>query len=536
MCPMYMRIEGMRKYKAEGGDKPLILCEYAHAMGNSVGNLQDYWDLIESEPIFQGGFIWDWVDQGLLTTNEEGEAFWAYGSDFGPDTVPSDGNFCLNGLVNPDRGVKPHLLEVKKVYQYIKFKPTDLTRGKIEIANNYGFISSDKFNFTYEVKGNGKVVKSGTIENVVLAPDESLVYQLDVDFESKENTEYFLNVYASLKENEWLVDAGTVLAKEQFKLPVYKEGKEVAKSSEKVKYERIEKGVIVTGDNFKVTFDNEQGTITSLVSNDKEYIKEGPVTNFWRAPTDNDFGNGMDKWARPWRKAGQDATVISAEVHDAEDASSVKVVFNLEYTFEDKKIAEGKVNYKVDGIGKIKVENSVKITDEDAPVLPRFGMNLQMPREFDQMTWFGRGPHESYRDRKTSAFVGLYSGSVAEQYWPYIRPQENGNKTDVRWLSIANAAGKGLKFSGDDLLEVSAHHNIMEDFESPGRTDGREREGVRVVNRHTTDVKPRDLTSVNIDYKQMGVGGDTSWGAFTHKKYCLTDKQYSYSFSIETIK
>ncbi|MCU4157765.1 DUF4981 domain-containing protein [Carboxylicivirga sp. A043] len=536
MCPMYMRMGGMKKYKAERGDKPLIQCEYAHAMGNSVGNLQDYWDLIESEPIFQGGFIWDWVDQGLLTENSAGEKFWAYGGDFGPDTVPSDGNFCLNGLVNPDRGVKPHLLEVKKVYQYLKFKPIDVKNGKIEIENNYGFISSDKFNFAYEVKGNGYLVKSGEIANVALNPGEAEIYHLDIDFKPKPDTEYFLNVYATLKASEWLVDAETILAKEQFVIPVFEEHIKKRKCLKEVEVEQTETGIVVTGNEFKARFDSQKGSLTSLLIDGKEMILEGPVTNFWRAPTDNDFGNGMDKWALPWRKAGQNAKLVSSNVFTTKDKTSVLIEFVLEYAHGGKMLGEGQVSYILDGNGKIKVDNSIIITSKDAPVLPRFGMNLMMPREFDQISWYGRGPHESYWDRKTSAFVDIYSGSVSEQYWPYIRPQENGNKTDVRWMSVTNNNGFGLKFTATELMEVSAHHNALEDFESPERTDGRQVNGVRVVNRHTTDVVPRDITSVNVDYKQMGVGGDNSWGAHTHKQYCLGEKEYSYSFTIEKVE
>ena len=202
---------------------------------------------------------------------------------------------------------------------------------------------------------------------------------------------------------------------------------------------------------------------------------------------------------------------------------------------EDVKIADYKSTYTVDGLGEVLANNEFKMTDDKLPEIVRMGMNLVMPRKFDQMAWYGRGPQESYCDRKTSAFVGMYSGSVADQYWAYLRPQENGNKTDVRWMKITDEAGNGLLFSGMPLLEVSAHHNIMEDFESQERTDGRQIPGVEVVNRHTTDVKPRDLTSVNIDYKQMGVGGDNSWGAKTHEKYRLMEKEYSYSFKMKTV-
>ncbi|WP_289054210.1 glycoside hydrolase family 2 TIM barrel-domain containing protein [Carboxylicivirga marina] len=527
-CPMYLRIEGMKKYKAEKGGKPLIQCEYAHAMGNSVGNLQDYWDLIESEPIFQGGFIWDWVDQGLLTQNEADEKYWAYGGDFGPDTVPSDGNFCLNGLVEPNRGVKPHLLEVKKVYQYIKFKAIDLKAGKIRIENKYAFINTDKFDLTYEVKGNGQVLQSGTIADLNLAPDATKIVTLDLDFKAEANTEYFLNIYASLKKAENLVEAGTVMAKEQFKL----KGTAAAryKATGLAKKEEKEGAVVYSGDNFSIAFDTENGVMSTYQFEGKDLITEGPVPNFFRAPIDNDFGNKLDKRARVWRKAGQNRVLTSYNATEA----GITFHFNL----MDGKIELGTYQsvYTVGAEGAVVVQNSFTMAEGQLPEIPRMGMNLIMPRDFDQMSWLGRGPHESYWDRKTSAFVDVYSGTVAAQYWAYIRPQENGNKTDVRWMSMTNKEGFGLKFIADgEWLEVSAHHNIMEDFESPERSDGRHVDGVPVVNRHTVDVKPRDLTSVNIDYKQMGVGGDTSWGARTHDQYRLTGKSYRYGFTIVPI-
>ncbi|SMO73792.1 beta-galactosidase [Saccharicrinis carchari] len=533
MVPMYARIGSMLNYAKNVAEKPYIQCEYAHAMGNSLGNFKDYWDAIESEKNLQGGFIWDWVDQGLLTTNENGEEFWAYGGDFGPDTVPSDGNFCINGLVNPDRGIKPHLLEMKKVYQYIKFKPVNLDRGIVNIQNKYAFINTDKFDFTYQVKGNGKVVKEGAINGVSLNPDQHKNFNLDVNFDPEPNTEYFLNIYAKLKEAEWRVDAGTELAKEQFKLPVYKQLAQVAPKAEDLTVEEKGGKTSIGNTAFKVVFDNDKGTLISFITDGREMIEQGLTPNFWRAPIDNDFGNKLDQRARAWRKAGQERKVTAAKTIST--PQSVNVSYNFEYAYKGDQIGTGKVVYTVDRTGKVQVFNELKITGKDAPEPVRMGTNLVMPGSYDQMTWLGRGPHESYIDRKTSAFVDLYSGPVADQYFPYIRPQENGNKTDVRWVSITDGNGFGLKFTGKRLLEVSAHHNIMEDFESPHRTDGRQVEGVPVINRHTTDVKSRELTSVNIDHKQMGVGGDNSWGAWTHEKYRLTDKNYTYSFTISPV-
>ena len=550
-CPMYMGIGGMERFAKEVADRPLIQCEYAHAMGNSVGNLQDYWDVIEKYPVLQGGFIWDWVDQGLLTTNDAGEEFWAYGGDFGPDTVPSDGNFCLNGLVNPDRGVKPHLLEVKKVYQYIGFNPVNLKSGTISVTNKFAFINLSKFDFTWEVTGDGKVIDNGKLNDLNLNPGESENVTIDFALDAQPGVEYFLNIKAKLREDWSLVAAGTELAAEQFELPVFVPAPKV-NVAEMPPLTTNESGdvVTVTGEGFSVSFSTKEGVITSFKKGDVEFIQSGLVPNFWRAPIDNDFGNNLHKRSRVWREAGKTRQVNAVTINKngegvqeggrnrnittAGGKNEAEVIFDFDLVNEaGEKIAKYRTQYTVYGSGDVVVSNHFQMTEEKLPEIVRMGMNLIMPRKFDQMTWLGRGPQESYVDRKTSAFVGLYSGSVAEQYWEYLRPQENGNKTDVRWMTITDGSGNGLFFEGMPLLEVSAHHNLQEDFESMERTDGRQIEGVPVVNRHTTDVKPRDLTSVNIDFMQMGVGGDNSWGAWTHDQYRLTEKEYSYSFRIK---
>ncbi len=535
-CPMYMRIEDMEKYAKGNPDKPLIQCEYAHAMGNSVGNLQDYWDVIEKYPVLQGGFIWDWVDQGLLTTNDAGEEFWAYGGDFGPDTVPSDGNFCLNGLVNPDRTPKPQLNEVKQVYQYIGFSPVNLKEGVISIKNKYAFLSLSAFDFTWEVIGDGKTIDNGTIDGIDLLPGESKKVTIDFNADYQPGVEYFLNVQAKLKNKSGLLDAGTELAAQQFELPEYIKVPKVNTSEfPAVTVAENDNSVTVNGAGFSVTFDKKAGVLSSYKKNDIEFIKSGPIPNFWRAPIDNDFGNNLHKRSRVWRKTGENRQVTNVSVKKiANNEVAVTLNFNL-VNQEKEPIAKYTSVYTVYGSGDVIVNNHFKMTKDDLPEIVRMGMNLVMPRKFDQMTWLGRGPWESYWDRKTSAFVGLYEGSVADQYWAYLRPQENGNKTEVRWLTITDKDGNGLFFEGMPLLSVSAHHNIMEDFESLERTDGRQVDGVNVVNRHTTDVKPRDLTSVNVDYKQMGVGGDNSWGAWTHDQYRLTKKEYSYSFRMKAM-
>ena len=534
-CPMYARMGQMEEYAKTKPERPLIQCEYAHAMGNSVGNLQDYWDLIEKYPALQGGFIWDWVDQGLLATDSTGVNYWKYGGDFGPDTVPSDGNFCNNGLVNPDRTVKPHLLEVKKVYQHIGFTPVDLNKGTISIKNKYTFLNVSEFDFVWEVSGDGNLVENGKLDDLNLDPGQSLNVTVPFKIEPEAGVEYFLTVKAKLKNNWSLLEAGSEMAAEQFKIPVFKAVAATnVTSSSQLSLNEDENSATVTGQGFSVAFDKKAGVMSSFKKGETEYLKSGPVPNFWRAPIDNDFGNNLHKRSRVWREAGKTRQV--AAVNILQDKNTVKITFNFDLVNDSNQVIAGyKSVYTVYGSGDVLVDNSFKMTQNDLPEIVRMGMNLEMPRTFDQMSWLGRGPHESYQDRKTSAFVGLYKGSVAEQYWAYLRPQENGNKTDVRWMTITDQAGNGLFFAGVPLLEVSAHHNILEDFESEIRSFDNQPGKTPAINRHINDVKPRDLTSVNIDYKQMGVGGDDSWGARTHDQYRLTDKEYKYSFRMKAI-
>lgn len=530
-CPMYMRMSTMEEIASGKPNMPLIQCEYAHAMGNSVGNLKDYWDLIESYPTLQGGFIWDWVDQGLLTTNEDGEEFWAYGGDFGPEDVPSDGNFCMNGLVNPDREGKPHLLEVKKVYQYIKFKNRNEDPAMYTIKNAYAFTNLNEFEFSWEVKSEGEVLAQGKLQDLDVKPGEKT--DVTLDFSQNIAGEFFVTFKASLKEDKDVLKSTDILASEQFGFGEFCAAQLSSANSLAPEYSMSDDSLLVIkGEGFEIKFD-QYLQMVSWVSKGLELLKEGPQPNFWRAPTDNDFGNKLDKRARYWQNIWDRSEKHNISIKKSDD----RLEFGLSVELPDEKgvkMADYRILYEISSNGEVKLNCEINISEDSKVEMPRFGVNMVMPREFDHMEWYGRGPHESYWDRKSSAFVDLYSGSVADQYWPYLRPQENGNKTDVRWLKITNEEGRGILFEGTQLLSVSAHHNIMEDFESPERTDGRQVEGKKVVNRHTTDVKPRDLTSVNIDYKQMGVGGDTSWGALTHHQYRLTEKSYSYGFIMRT--
>ncbi|MFW6289329.1 MAG: beta-galactosidase small subunit family protein, partial [Mariniphaga sp.] len=406
-----------------------------------------------------------------------------------------------------------------------------MDKGLLNIKNKYAFRNLTDFDFSWEITGNGNVVKTGRFDNVQASPGEVVQVSFDPEINPETGVEYFITVKATLKNQDGLLDAGTELAAEQFKLPSFTPPKKMNLANlPSVSVDESNNLVRVKGAGFEITFDKEAGTISSYKKGETEMLQQGPVPNFWRAPIDNDFGNNLHIRSRVWREAGKNRKVVTTAVNrKANNLAEVTFVFNI-VDEKEEKIADYTSVYAVYGSGDVMVDNHFRMSKPDLPEIVRMGMNLIMSRQFNQMAWLGRGPHESYQDRKTSAFINLYKGSVADQYWAYLRPQENGNKTDVRWTAVTDANGNGLYFEGMPLLEVSAHHNLLEDFESPGRTDGRQREGETVVNRHTTDVKPRDLTSVNIDYKQMGVGGDNSWGAWTHDQYRLREKEYRYSF------
>ena len=536
-CNMYPVIEYIESYaKDPKNDRPFIMCEYAHAMGNSTGNLQDYWDVIEKYPKLQGGFIWDWVDQGIQKISENGEKYWTYGGDYGEAGTPSDGNFCLNGLVWPDRTPHPGLFEVNRVYQYVGFQPVDLKAGLIRIINKYDFTNLSEFNFEWEVVSDGKVIQSGKIPMPDFKPKAGIAFMIPMTgIEPSPGAEYFLNLRVS-RSDEWnYVPEDHVYATAQFKLPV--EGKPLYSKPEPLailQTKTLDKKLEVSGVDMKVVFDLVAGKLESFNYKGKEYIKKGPEPDFWRPPTDNDYGYDMDKLFGVWKKAGERAVVTKANISQPELG---KVIVTFNYDIPDaagKKIAGYSTSFIIYGSADVVVKNQFSKVSSSIPEIPRMGMQMQLPVNFTNLTWLGRGPHENYTDRKTSAYVGLYESTVADQYTPYIRPQENGYKTDTRWLTLTDDNGNGILVSGDPLICFAALNNIHDDFESPGKLSQYRKDGI-TANTHTIDVKPRDLVNLNVDLGQMGVGGDNSWGARIHPQYRLTGMKYDYSFRIRPV-
>jgi beta-galactosidase len=522
ICPMYRTIEHLKEYVRGGLKRPLILCEYAHAMGNSVGNLKDYWDYMDKHPELQGGFIWDWVDQGILQTTLEGEKFWAYGGDFGPPGTPSDRNFCINGLVFPDRQVHPHIWEVKKVYQPIRVRPVDLKSGKIELRNANIFVDTANLYMDWYVKKDGETVESGRLPFLEIPANQMRIISLPLpELKIEPEKEYFLEISFRTKTASQLIPAGFEVAWEQFQLPYHIFSSIMNRTNlGDLSYQEDREKIIILGENFSLEFDRVQGTISSLVYQGKELILSGPVPNFWRAPTDNDFGSHMPERLVVWRKAGEKRMVEKVSVKRISSSEIQVDVEGLIPAGDSRYFTQ----YEILGSGDIIVTNRFSAGKPGLPELPRFGMTMTLPGSFDRIEWYGRGPHETYWDRKSGARVGVYSGSVWEQYHPYIRPQENGNKTDVRWTALIDQEGIGWLAVGIPLLSVSASHFLVDDFEN----------GPQKEQRHTYHMKKRDLVTLNLDYKQMGVGGDTSWGdrAKPHPEYTLYYQDYEYSYRL----
>ncbi|UMB52577.1 DUF4981 domain-containing protein [Lutibacter sp. A64] len=534
VAPMYAGINRLESYAKNHTDRPYILCEYAHAMGNSVGNLQDYWGMMKKYPVLQGGFIWDWVDQGLVKTTEDGEEYWAYGGDFGSKDVPSDGNFCLNGLVDPDRTPKPALYEVKKVHQNIQFKAVDLKNGKFEITNEFDFTNLNAYNFSYEIMSEGEVITKGKLPTLNIEPTKSKIVEIKYP-EIIKSEEVILTISATTKEEKNLVPNNHEIAWEQFKINTPNTTFKLEQTS-KVVIANDDTSIKVSSKECKVIFDKSTGIMTELYFEDTTNIiheNTGFTPNFWRAPIDNDFGNDLHKRSKDWRYVSKHRTLKSIDSKMNGANAIVTIKYDL-INEANESMGTFTSKYSINGNGEIQVDNEFIKANTKLPDLPRIGLNIVLNNNLNQIKWYGRGPYESYWDRKSGAKIGVYEGSVADQYWAYIRPQENGNKSDTRWVSLTDETGKGIIVKGIPTIDISAHHNIMEDFESLERSDGRHRDGDIVKNRHTTDVRPRDLVSLNIDYKQMGVGGDNSWGAHTHPEYKLLDKKYTYSFILSS--
>lgn len=522
VCPMYPGMNYMKAYAASDKKRPFIMCEYSHAMGSSNGNFQEYWDVIMGDKKMQGGFIWDWVDQGIRQTTPDGRTWWAYGGDLGGYALQNDENFCANGLVAADRTVHPGLYEVKKGYQNILFKSKDAAKGLITVINLFDFTNLEKYGFKWQLIQNGKLMKEDEFSANV-APHQQKDIQLNIpQFKSLPGTEFYLNVFAYTKTASPLVPAAHEIAREQFKTggDYFAAEKNI---ESKLTVSRNSNSLKFSSGNVTGEFSLNSGRLTRYaLSNEPPFINQYPEPYFWRAPTDNDFGNNMPDALGIWRNAHNNIQKKNITVGEQTAAGlTIKIEYelagiNVPYTVE----------YLVQNDGAIRVTASVDMTGRNLPELPRFGMRMQLPEQYSNLGYYGRGPWENYSDRNTASLMGLYKGDVKQEaVLNYIRPQESGYKTDARWLTLTNKEGRGLQVEGVQPICFSATNNKSEDLD-PGNTKKQQ---------HWIDIKPRKEVYLNIDLNQRGVGGDNSWGALPHEPYRLLAKKYSYSYVLSLI-
>jgi len=528
-CPMYYGYEGMEKYgQRTDATKPLIQCEYAHAMGNSEGGFKEYWDIIRKYPNLQGGFIWDFVDQSVRWKGKDGVQIYAYGGDFNRFDA-SDNNFCDNGLISPDRVPNPHMYEVGHFYQNIWTTPADLSKGEVNVYNENFFRDLSAYYLEWEVLANGKAVRTGRIDDLKVAPQETAKVALNIG-KTCTCKEWLLNVTYKLKNREGLLPAGHAVAKNQLVLNAYKAPAMDLKNAETTNVATVVPQIIdnqyhyliVKGNNFVAEFGKQNGFLSKYAVNGLEMLKEGAALtpNFWRAPTDNDYGAGLQNRYAAWKNPELKLVSLNSKTENDQ------VVVNAEYDMKDVS-AKLYLTYVINNAGAIKITQKMT-ADKNAKVSPmfRFGMQMQMPKSFEAIEYYGRGPVENYSDRNHCTDLGIYRQSVDEQFYSYIRPQETGTKTDIRWWKQLNAGGNGLKVVGDAPFSASALHYTICSLDDGAQKD----------QRHSPEVKKANLTNLCIDKAQMGLGCVNSWGAMPLPQYMLPYGDYEFTFILTPVK
>ncbi len=529
-CPMYLDYDRCERY-AQGDDpRPLIQCEYAHAMGNSEGGFKEYWDLVRKYPKYQGGFIWDFVDQSALV-HRDGQTFYGYAGDWNDYDSKMDQNFCDNGLIAPDRTWNPHAYEVQRVYQSVWVEPVDLVAGRVEVYNEYDFRTLDNYRLESTLLVDGMPVCVGYTDLDGVAPGERKEFTIPVMMsEMLPEHEVLVNVAVRLKEAEPLLPAGHAVARQQFVMQEWLGSVLTGDASSVSSYPRTALEVdetsadclLVKGEGCEWSFGRMDGFLTHYVVDGCEQLAEGSklMPNFWRAPTDNDMGANLHKRLAAWRNPGyelQEMKVLSQAADSVCLAATyrlkqVPVTLDLTYT-----LYQG---------GTIKVCQTLNGEGVDGPMLPRFGMQLQVPASMEYITYYGRGPMENYADRKSAADLGIYRQTVTEQFYSYVRPQENGNKCDVRWWKLTEKGGRGLELRGEAPLSVSALHYTVAQLD-----DGEDKN-----NRHSELIAPADCTNWCIDKVQMGLGCVNSWGAMPRQEYLLPLGDYTFTFILRPLR
>lgn len=570
--PQYPGASWFEEIGQKGSDRPVVPSEYAHAMGNSTGSLLDQWNAIYKYPNLQGGYIWDWVDQGFLEKDANGRPYYTYGGDYGVN-APSDGNFLCNGIVGPDRTPHPAMAEVKYVYQDVAITAKDLANGTFEVFNRYYFKNLKDYMITYTIMANGKAVRHGKV-SLDIAPQTSKELQVNIaGLKPQKDTEYFVNFSVVTVQPEGLIPQGHEIASEQFRLPIEPIKSDIKTSGPALSVSENGDELIASSSKVNFVFNKKTGLVSSYKVGPTEYFSEGfgLQPNFWRGPTDNDYGNGQPKREQIWKQSSKNFDVSDATVKmDGKNA-----IMTINYLLPAGNLYI--VDYTIYPSGAVHVAahfTSTEMNEAETEVseatrtatftpgrdaarkeaskltVPRIGVRFRVPATMNQVEYFGRGPEENYWDRKAGTLVGLYKSTAEDLYFPYVRPQENGHHTDTRWVSVSSNKGKGLKIVADELIEFNALRNSIEDFDdeeqvnlprqwsnfTPEQIANHDEAAAKDVLRrqhHINDVTPRNYVEVCIDLKQQGVGGYDSWGARPEPQYTLpANKDYQWGFTI----
>ena len=529
-CPMYYDYDACKKYSEGNIDKPLIQCEYAHAMGNSQGGFKEYWDLIRKYPKYQGGFIWDFVDQSNHWKNKDGIDIYGYGGDFNKYDA-SDNNFNDNGLISPDRRPNPHAHEVGYFYQSIWTTPGELSKGEIKVYNENFFRDLSAYYMEWQLLANGEVMQTGVVQDLNVAPQQTATLKLNLNTEKIcPCKELLLNVTYKLKAAETLMPAGSTVAYDQLTIRPYT-AKALELKNQKasnldivvpVIKDNDHNYLIVEGENFIIEFNKHNGYLSRYEADGMQLLNPGAqlTPNFWRAPTDNDYGAGLQHRYAVWKNPGLKLTSLKQSIENEQ------AIVQAEY---EMKAVKGKLflTYVINNEGAVKVTQKMEAgKEEKVSDMFRFGMQMQMPENFNEVEYYGRGPVENYADRNHSTLIGKYRQTVAEQFYPYIRPQETGTKTDLRWWRVLNISGNGLQFVGDAPFSASALNYSIESLD----------DGVQKDQRHSPEVAKAPFTNLCIDKVQMGLGCVNSWGTLPLEKYRVPYQDYEFSFILTPVR
>ena len=512
---MYASVESIEKYGRSGNQKPYILCEYAHAMGNSVGNLYQYWEAIDKYPNLQGGFIWDFVDQAL-----RGEKGFLYGGDWGDN--PNDENFCANGIISADRTLQPEMAEVKHQYQNIKLKPVNILNGQVEIINYYLFTNVNRFLCTWQLRADGEKIQNGNLsaDDLNIPPQSSRTVQIPFKKPKLQpGTEYWLSIHFQLAEDTLWANRGHEIAFEQFQVPFKTPSGPAVETDDFPPLTVVENedDILIHNEDLMLEFDKEAGCIELFAYKETPLIVNGPVPNFWRAPNDNDKGNGMPKRCGTWREAGKNRQLTECSVRKISDN---QVQISSRFMIPTSNSSEVAVLYQIWGSGDILV--SMDFTPGSGlPEIPEIGMIMEVPPALKEITWYGRGPEENYWDRHTGSPVGVYRNTVDEFFISYIEPQETGNRTGVRWVSLTDDKGIGLLAVGMPEMEFNALRYTPWELDSKA---------------HPFELIQSENINLRLNYHQMGLGGDNSWGARPHPEFTIMpDQAYHHAFRLSPI-